>query len=504
MAAKAQITLTPTDEQQAIIDAITTGDTVKVEACAGSGKTATLAMAANELDGDVLYLAYNKEAQKSAEKRFGKAATCRTTHSLAFGAIGKNYMEAGRIGKRVPATETARLLQCSNVTLDLGNSAIMRGDFIARMASDTITRFCYSADQMPSKSHVPHLEGLTDDQYAILASEIHPWAKKLWRDSTQLNSAHYFSHDMYMKMWALTEPQLDYYETILLDEAQDSSRLVRKIVLDQHHAQVAVIGDSAQAIYGWRGATNVLSTWPSAKELTLSQSWRFGAAVAEEANAWLPHTGTDMLVAGNPNMASTVVTDEGATPDAVLCRTNAMSMNRAIEYIAKGLRVCIAGGTDSLKQLLYAASSLMAGKPTSHPELVMFKTWKELCAYTEEEQGRDLKMLVGLINRYGIDALLSACKATVTPSKAEITISTAHKAKGLEWNHVEIADDFREPAPELDEATMKYVPGKILKPEAMLAYVAVTRARGTLDNKGLAWVHDRTSDPAVWNAKYGR
>jgi superfamily I DNA/RNA helicase len=62
-------------------------------------------------------------------------------------------------------------------------------------------------------------------------------------------------------------------------------------------------------------------------------------------------------------------------------------------------------------------------------------------------------------------------------------VSTAHKAKGREWPTVRIAGDFPEP-----RRSHNGQPGQVPRADAMLAYVAVTRARHTLDPQGLAWV----------------
>jgi superfamily I DNA/RNA helicase len=66
---------------------------------------------------------------------------------------------------------------------------------------------------------------------------------------------------------------------------------------------------------------------------------------------------------------------------------------------------------------------------------------------------------------------------------AEVVVSTAHKAKGREWPTVRIAGDFSEP-----RRCHNSQPAQIPRADTMLAYVAVTRARHTLDPEGLAWV----------------
>ncbi|WP_159080861.1 UvrD-helicase domain-containing protein, partial [Nocardia suismassiliense] len=72
----------------------------------------------------------------------------------------------------------------------------------------------------------------------------------------------------------------------------------------------------------------------------------------------------------------------------------------------------------------------------------------------------------------------------------DVMVSTAHKAKGLEWDRVRIGRDFK--GPTIDPGT-----GELTMPgpeELRLAYVAVTRARKHLDPGSLSYVYDHT-DP---------
>lgn len=133
--------------------------------------------------------------------------------------------------------------------------------------------------------------------------------------------------------------------------------------------------------------------------------------------------------------------------------------------------------------------ALQAGRTASHPELVLFKTWAELQEYAlYDPAGQDLAALVEVIDGHGIDVVLDAIRRLHDEADAEVTVSTAHKAKGREWRSVRIAGDF-EPSPS-DERNLEGVP--IPRPigpeEARLAYVAVTRARDRLDLGGLSWI----------------
>ena len=71
----------------------------------------------------------------------------------------------------------------------------------------------------------------------------------------------------------------------------------------------------------------------------------------------------------------------------------------------------------------------------------------------------------------------------------DVTISTAHKAKGLEWESVKIGDDFK--APKRDDDGNMIMPSE---EEINLAYVAVTRAERRLDPGSLAWIFELTDE----------
>ena len=79
--------MTPTPEQDAIATAVAAHTPLRVIALAGTGKTSTLALAAERLSGQrVLYLAYNRAVATDARRRFPAWVEPRTAHSLAFAA----------------------------------------------------------------------------------------------------------------------------------------------------------------------------------------------------------------------------------------------------------------------------------------------------------------------------------------------------------------------------------------------------------------------------------
>ncbi|WP_411081607.1 UvrD-helicase domain-containing protein [Streptomyces sp. cmx-18-6] len=479
----------PTAEQSAAVDAFRGGDHLVLQAGAGTGKTTTLAMLAAATQKRGRYIAFNKSIALDAAQKFPGTVQCRTAHSLAFGAVGRQYT-ARMDAPRLPGWKTGALLGIAgNMRLRIGERNVTN-KALSYTVLRTVTRFCQSADSTIQRHHVPRLRGIEEEQlHAQLVDVVLPYAAKAWADlQNPLEGVVRFDHDHYLKIWALTEPVIR-ADFLLLDEAQDTNPVVEKVFNDQRrHTQLVMVGDSAQAIYGWRGARDVMSDFDGT-QLALSQSFRFGAALAEEANRWLHIVDSPIRLTGTPAMDTRLEPVE--EPEAILCRSNVGAMLEVMRLLEAGRRVALVGGGESLRALARAAADLKEGRRCTHPELILFESWGELQEYAEyDPSGRDLLPLVDLVDEHGVDVILNAVGRLSQEQGADIVVSTAHKAKGREWASVRIGDDFTEPADreETDEHGNP-LPGDIDDAEARLAYVAVTRARRRLDIGGLEWIN---------------
>ncbi|AVV46760.1 DNA helicase [Streptomyces sp. P3] len=479
----------PTDEQTAAADAFHAGDHLALQAGAGTGKTTTLALLAHSTTRRGRYFAYNRAIAQDARARFPATVQCKTAHALAYAAVGHQYSRRLNAPRR-PAWQTGQALGLTK-NIRIGERDVTQ-KALANATLRTVTRFCHTADEAITRHHVPRLRGLEDtDLHAELVSHIVPFAQKAWADLQHPDDGSVrFDHDHYLKMWALTRPRIDAH-FLLLDEAQDTNPVVEQIFLAQRdHTQLVMVGDSAQAIYQWRGAKDVMTGFDGT-QLALSQSFRFGPDLAAEANRWLRLADAPIRLTGTP----TVPTELGPVtqPDAVLCRTNVGAMAQVMTLMAAGKRVALAGGGDSLQALALAARDLKEGRRTHHPELILFPCWGDLQDYAAHDPaGRDVQPLVHLVDTHGTDAILTAVAHLTPEPHAQVTVSTAHKAKGREWPRVLIADDFARAHDNnaSDQADNTPPPDPIDDAEARLAYVAVTRTRQRLDLGGLSWIHD--------------
>lgn len=479
---------TPTAEQDAIRDAFSTGANLVIEAGAGTGKTSTLRMlAADAGRRRGVYLAFNKAIADEAGMSFPSSVQCRTAHSLAYGVIGRDFRHRLN-GPRRSAQDNARTLKINEPVQLAEGKGLLAPQQLARLVTETIGRYCFSADDRITARHVARVNGLEPAEQQALATYLAPIAQRAWdEDITQTDGQLRFTHDMYLKMWCLTRPQLS-ADYVLLDEAQDSNPAVAALVEGQADAQQILVGDRNQAIYGWRGAQDAMQHFDG-KRLYLSQSFRFGPAIADEANKWLGLLDAPLRLTGYAKLDSRV--DRCDDPDAILCRSNGGAMVHVMDAVAQDRRVALVGGGEDIRRMALAAQKLKLGQPTDHPELFTFATWAEVQAYVAEGEGSDLRVMVKLIDTWGTRAIVQACDYLVDERYAGLVVSTAHKAKGREWGSVRIATDFPEPTEGEDGRV------RVSREDAMLAYVSVTRAKLLLDPEGLAWI-DRYATTSTW------
>src|SRR5215470_9719442 len=77
--------------------------------------------------------------------------------------------------------------------------------------------------------------------------------------------------------------------------------------------------------------------------------------------------------------------------------------------------------------------------------------------------------------------LMWALNRTVDAEKADIFISTAHKAKGREWRTVRLADDFMRSQPKAKKTQEQRNLNAYDPAELRLFYVALTRAKEAIE-----------------------
>ena len=470
-----------TEEQHAIVNA--RSEALRVIAFAGPGKTATLrAYAKARPDCRILYLAFNRAVAQEAQASFPGNVACLTIHALAYRSVGWQYRHKLRASLR--ANQAAAALGLSTTSAkDLA---------LAGRALQALLHYLSSASGDLASFAAAH-PGLYRNDLILAAERL--WALMRATADTRIPML----HDGYLKLYQLSRPRLP-WDLILLDEAQDTNPVTLEILRDQPCARVFV-GDPHQQIYQFRHACNAMADPSLQDQLVLSQSFRFGASIAGAANRLLGAKREPLRVVG--------VRSTPAEPThAFIARGKAALYRQAVHLARANQPVYWCGGVAGyrLEQLL-DLWRLRAGdrQQVQDSFIRAFKTFGDLASYCESTNLRELQSWIQLIERHPNpeqipqEVALLLRTAAPQPAPGVCALATVHKAKGLEWGAVELAEDFPghhllKPGwvpvdPEPDEATngpasvppvLVHHHGVVVLPdvELHLRYVAVTRAQG--------------------------
>jgi hypothetical protein len=484
----------PSDEQDAILEAFFGQGDIKILAGAGTGKTTTLQLLANSTKSTITYLAFNKATAVEAQEKFATNVSATTIHAFAYAdLIGQG--KAGWLGRldlgiepfrvtadRLGATEPGFIEAFGRSEV----ARVLKPYDLTKMAVETVIKFCHSPNRKLLPRHVRTGRAAASLRPALvplvlLMAEEH-WANILDEGVSDMP----ILHDHYLKRWLLSDPVLGAKgEILFVDEAQDLSPAVAAIIQAQRHLKKVFVGDPNQSIYGFAGGKDALATILTAHTLPLTTSWRFGEGAAVLANGWLRTLNARHLLRPNPLQITTVGHCEH--PDAVLTRTNAVAVDQLMSLQRLGRRVTLRADHQGIQALLRAAGDLKEGRRASHSMLRSFSSWDEVKEHVRHDSSaHELVTWTRLIGEYGIPELDNAITVASLWSKEGAVVSTAHKAKGLEWDTVRIADDF---AVLLERAALSGNKEHLAE-EKRLAYVAVTRARRCIDPGPLAHFAD--------------
>jgi superfamily I DNA/RNA helicase len=463
--------LRPTPEQLACLQHFQSGDSFKIAAFAGTGKTSTLRLLAESTQRRGIYLAFNKAAASEASASFPQNMNCLTTSAIAYRAIRHDYSHEKLTG-HINAYKLAEILSLRDV--QIGHNDLMKSRSLAALVQKTIRNFLYSDSDSIQIGHVPRIGrfGLVmDEVWSPIKLCAFEYAKRVWQRMCDRNDSIPLGFAGFLKLWALSNPVIE-ADFIFLDEAQDTNPVV-KGVMEQNaqRLQVVYVGDRHQQIYEWMGAVNAMDELGSSlRECSLTISFRFGPEIAETANKVLQFLGEKRRLFGNPEILSRVGETE---PNAILARTNATVISELITAIDQGRKPHIARRTrDELERLIKGVIELKAGRPADIPELFGFESWSEVLEFVQSGEDENLKTFVNLVQTRSERQVLWALDQTVEAKKADIAFSTAHQAKGLQWRNVRLADDF--PVSKISKSGK---PIASLEAEARLFYVAMTRAQ---------------------------
>lgn len=470
--------LTPTQEQQAILDSFKEHRILKVNACAGSGKSSTLKMLAEQNDKPSLYVCYNSTVATEARNNFPQNVSCRTTHSLAYSIFGSLLQHklsrakgVGYINVAKMVSEIVKYYRLEDMIPREGAAITART--IATLIKDTVNRFQNSVDETITQKNIPFkqlkevLDTHPDIDELVLKDKIVRYANILWNDRINPNSVVLAEHDTYLKLWQLSKPQLP-YDIIYFDEAQDANPVMLDVIMNQKHCKIVYVGDSFQSIYQWRQAINAMESIEAPVKV-LSQSFRFGNNIAELATYIIDG---QIHIKGTPTINSNIE-QINSKEYTMIFRTNAALIDNAVRLLSSGKRVKCEIDTSKFESLLKSVEALFLGdsKNVKDEDISLYGTWNDLLESLDEHV--EYKRIVNIVLGNQTQRYLSALnKMKKQSSDYDILLITAHKSKGMEWDNVIIGDDF----PVETILKLQHEKG-YNQQEINLFYVACTRAK---------------------------
>ncbi len=467
---------------------LNSNENVKINAVAGSGKTTTvIAYAKNRPENSrILYLAFNKSIQAEATRKFQRQGLShvevKTAHALAFQNIvmGSSYQVKNQ------SYTTFEIVQILNLSTYFDSSTAF---ILANHIYKLVVFFCNSAQRKVQELNYiqtiadPDAKTFVENHYAYILKFSRIFLGKM--DAGQID----IIHDFYIKKFQLSNPKLS-YDYILFDEGQDASAAMLDVFTRQKAIKV-IVGDTNQQIYSWRYAINSLEK-TNFPRVNLSTSYRFNpdvAALASYVLGFKKHLGTykEIPIQGKGVSKSIKV-------KAIIARTNLGLLLKAISYITQREQlqsIYFEGHISSYTYAdegasLYDILNLYLGK--SHlikdPLIKGMRSITELRNYIEQTADMQLQMMLQIVEEYGdkVPYYLNALKKKHVEDRenAEVIFSTVHRSKGMEYDTVQLANDFiteEKIIKQMESNRVDYNLKSKLNEEINLLYVAITRSR---------------------------
>ena len=422
----------PTAEQATIIDFVASNrDTnIMINAYAGTGKSTTLEMVEAVLHHKpTLYLVFNKDAAKKAEKRFPSSTSVRTLNSLGHRVWMKTVSGVNINGKK-----------SWDIIKEVGSD--LRGE--DRECFAEVVQGVGLAKSLGYIPKGPQATGLIgrEDFHATLEDRPSPLVAELI-DSVLLESIKLafkggidFNDQIYMP--TLFGGSFPRFPSVLVDEAQDLNPLNHEMLFKVGKGWVGAVGDPWQSIYGFRGAVRsgmeVIKQRYSMRPHTISQSFRCPEAIVKAAR-WRVPDYKAMKPGGHYEILSRLTPSEIPDGAAILCRNNAPLLKCAFRLLASERSVQVVG-SDIGPRIIKIMSKLGHEDISRDALLDEIQEWRlaKLAVTNNSHVVEDTVSCMTVFASYGKTLGQAIAYAEyIFKSTGKIILITGHKAKGLEY-----------------------------------------------------------------------
>lgn len=460
-----------------------------VNAVAGSGKTTTNigCLEYTNQKAKVALVAFNKHiAEEQAQRAPAHVKAC-TLHSLGYSNIrsGNSYIKVEPYKVHNILRDIQRDSQTSFSVSDLIETHKREIAKLVSLVKNTLTDTSDTCLTLLCDRYGLNFNG---DEKGVF-----DLARRVYTASER-QCPHVIDYDDMIELCARGKAGCEKFDLLVVDEAQDLNKAQIEMALRSIYddGRILATGDRWQSIYGFRGAdTNAMPDMINrlgACELPLSITYRCPLAVVEMVNREFPEI--DFQARENAregqvkHIEARQLIENVTEGDLVLCRVNAPLVRPAFELIRQGIKAVILGrdigqglnslvrktvkqtGADSLLELIRELSEYKAQETTK-----LVEAGKTGRAQTLEDQ---VETIFALSDGAGsVHEVQTRIKDMFSDTRAGVTFSSVHKAKGSEANNVFILKPELMPHP---KATQEWE----AQQERNIKYVAWTRAKDTL------------------------
>lgn len=506
-------TFQPTKEQQAILEAgLKTTTSIMMIAMAGCSKSTTIQLLARSLPPrPACYIVFGKRNQLEAVKSFsdpesklasfGQASHVNivTANGLGHGAWGRAIGKRLNVNTRKIGDLVKKILEEARIRDTDSDSfvSMMRLVSVARHAGLVPKTWPSVKGLIPDEDD--SWEALCDTLYTDLSEEILFVARKVLHESIKQSYQGVIDFDDQIYMSALFGGVFPRYQDVFVDEGQDLSPLNHIQIQRTAAGRLFIVGDHRQAIFAFRGADSssmdkmrsLRSEWI---DLPLSTTFRCPKAVVARQQIHAPG-----FTAHETNLEGEVIhakewkiTDYlNGKPIAILCRNNAPLFACALRIIKAG-HGCSILGSEVGRGLVALAKKIIPNPQTSAEDSIrLVREWEKteiLKALANNKEAHaavitdKAECLIAVLENADAKTMADANRALLSMFSKEnlqITLSTGHKAKGLEWPTVIHLDPWRIPSKFAKNASAEGNPTP-LSQDMNLKYVIETRAQEKL------------------------
>lgn len=501
----------PSAQQTAFFDWIDRdqGNCVLI-AVAGAGKTTTVVRGIGRMRGAVFFGAFNRAAAKDAAVKAAELGVVRpnvsisTMHSAGFKALWKIFPHAKvdehKVARIVDAlvTETRATDPARALRIEQAKSFTTKLVSFAKQyligSKSPIELWLELVEHFSLDEELPETTDLT------AAVEV---ARSVFFRSAQACREVIDFDDM---IWAplAYRAKFTQYDWVIIDEAQDTNPARRVLTqrLLKPTGRFVAVGDPAQSIYGFTGATSdamdVIKATFHCRELPLTVTYRCPRAVVTHVQQWVSHIQAHpdapegVVREVLPFPADCKVTDRWFThdrpvnTDAVICRYTAPLISTAYAMLKAGVPCQVEGRQIGSGLVALARRWKVRSLDALENRLEDYRARETRRAEEKKNERRvhDLEDRIAALQVFiercrergenTIDALVREIETLFADQvDGVVTLATGHRSKGREWPRVywlERANRRQELKPweEQQETNLKYVIGTRAQAELVL------------------------------------